>query len=322
MIIGVVAPSMGIKDIEDLEKTRNAIKYFESLGHKVILGNIFNNIGYASSDKISRANDFMQIYKKSDIIISLAGGEMMIEILEYLDYEYLRNNKKIFMGYSDNTNLSFVLTTLYDFNPIYGLNFKAFGKKTDRVIKNFIDLLFNNKNKFIGFDKIEEIEPKNYLDSFNLTKPNKWKYTLSNKMKGVLLGGCLDCILSLIGTKFDNTVNYCKDKEIIWYFDIYGLDIFGLKRALLQLRLAGYFNTTKGIIISRFFKSQDMFNTTLEDILKEFSNEYNIPVFYDVDLGHIPPVIPFINGFNVEVSINDGIGEIIYDKGQIKALTR
>lgn len=322
MKIGIVAPSLGIYDTEGLEKTKSGIKRFESLGFEVIVGNIMNNNKVTSSDKISRANDFMKIYKQSDIIISISGGELMVEILDYLDFDYIKNNPKIFMGYSDNTNLTFLLTTMLNMNTVYGYNFKTFGKKWDRSILNFYELLFKGKNIFKGFEMVKEEETENYLDEFKFIEPNKWKSINSNKMEGILLGGCLEVILNLIGTKYDYVKDYVLNKDIIWYFDIYDLNIFELKRALIQMNMAGYFKTTKGICISRFFTSNDLFNVTLKEILEEFSNENNIPIFYDVDLGHMPPVLPFVNGLNAKISINDGIGEIIYDKGKVEALTR
>ena len=70
----------------------------------------------------------MYIAKENDVLISCGGGELMCEILDYVDFEVLkRAEPKWFMGYSDNTNLGLLLATICDTASVYGPNGPAFG---------------------------------------------------------------------------------------------------------------------------------------------------------------------------------------------------
>ena len=130
--IGFVAPSFGCAGEPYYSAFQNSLKKWNALGFKTELG--FNcyasdGVGISSSPKKCAA-EFMEYYKKetNQALISCGGGELMCEILEYIDFRQLKRlPPKWFMGYSDNTNLIFLLATLTDTAAIYGPNAGAFG---------------------------------------------------------------------------------------------------------------------------------------------------------------------------------------------------
>ena len=113
--IGVCAPSFGTTIEPYLSRLDNAIKIFNKIGHQVILTDSVRSLHKARSTfAIDRAKEFLQVYnnKDIDIVISEAGGELMCEILEFLDFNKISiMEPKWFMGYSDNTLLTFLLPT-------------------------------------------------------------------------------------------------------------------------------------------------------------------------------------------------------------------
>ncbi len=75
-----------------------------------------------------RINRYVYISEENDGLISCGGGELMCEILPYLDFESIKMQKpKWYLGYSDNTNFTFLHTILNDVATIYGSNVGAFG---------------------------------------------------------------------------------------------------------------------------------------------------------------------------------------------------
>ena len=110
--IGFVAPACGC-NIEPYKSTfDNAQKKFKELGYGLQLGpNCYEGKGIGISNTPQKcAEEFMQMYlsKDTDALISCGGGELMCEILDYLDFEALTNaTPKWFTGYSDNTNFTF-----------------------------------------------------------------------------------------------------------------------------------------------------------------------------------------------------------------------
>lgn len=130
--IGFVAPSFGC-NIEPYKSAfENAQKVWTKEGYSLSLGpNVYEGCGIGISNTPEKcAQEFNEWYEKEDVdvLISCGGGELMCEILPYVDFEKIRQEEpKWFMGYSDNTNLLFLLATLCDTAGIYGPCAAAFG---------------------------------------------------------------------------------------------------------------------------------------------------------------------------------------------------
>lgn len=84
-----------------------------------------------------------------------------------------------------------------------------------------------------------------------------------------------------------------------------------LRRSLVQMKLAGWFENCSGLMFGRSEANQTVDNYTVEDIYKELFEELQIPIIYDIDCGHVPPQITFINGAYAEVEVEDGKASVI-----------
>lgn len=326
--IGVCAPSLGSVVEPYVSRMNNAINNFGNKGHKVILTNsVRSNTKLASTSPETRAEEFMQLYKDNqiDVIISEAGGEVMCQILPYLNFEEIKElEPKLFQGYSDNTCLTFLLTTLCDVSSIYGVCFPEFGmKKWHETIKDSYSLLKGEKFNFKNLKKYE-IEskkriPGNELAGYNLTMKSK-PIHLSKEdnfiVEGRVLSGCLDVLTVICGTKFDKVREFCdkyKDDGIIWFLESCDLNIAGQLRAFWQLKNAGWFKHAKAIIIGRPNNKEEFFDTDYKEANFEELKSLNIPVLIDADFGHVGPVIPIVNGAIAKVNYKKGKYEIEYD---------
>ena len=130
--LGFVAPSFGCA-IEPYRTAFNhSLQIWEKKGFKTKLGpNCYagDGIGISSTPE-NCAEEFMSAYMDSGLsaLLSCGGGELMCEVISHIDFCALANAKpKWFMGYSDNTNLTFLLTTLADTATVYGPNAASFG---------------------------------------------------------------------------------------------------------------------------------------------------------------------------------------------------
>lgn len=316
--ISFVAPSFGCA--EDPYKTRLevAIENFEELGYKLDLGkNIFlANSVLRSNSARKCAQEFMEAYlsKESKAVISVGGGEMMMEILPFVDFNKLKKAPpKIFMGFSDNTNLTFPLTTICEVPTIYGPCVPGFALKPyEYDILDSLNLL-KGQDRFEGYKYWQRYGKKTEdpLGVLNITEPKVIK-TFPNKdfeIKGRLLGGCLDILVYLCGTKYDHVKEYIekyKDDGIIWYLEACDLSPLDLERALFSLREAGWFKYCKGFLMGRplCFRKRVM-GITHYRAIKENLKCLNVPIAMDIDLGHFKPSMPMINGEICEVKIKD-----------------
>ena len=130
--IGFVAPSFGCSIEPYHTAFLNAQKKFTGLGHRLELGpNCYASEGIGISNTPEACGAELTEYycsDKNDILISCGGGELMCEILDKVDFDRIRVTKpKWYMGFSDNTNMTFLLATLCDTASIYGPCAAAFG---------------------------------------------------------------------------------------------------------------------------------------------------------------------------------------------------
>ena len=314
-VIGFVAPSYSpsIEPYKSLFK--NALKNLRALGFKFDIGpNVYTAKGIGISNKPDKcAKELMDYYisDKNDCVISVGGGELMCTILEYMDFNKIKESKpKWFMGFSDNTNFTFLLTTLCDVASIYGCNAPDFGMNGwHKSVEDSLDLLCGNIDTVYsyGMYEVDRSDIDDICAPFNVSEKTRlYKYPKGDiYMKGRIIGGCLDCLINICGTTFDRVnefIDQYHEDGFIWYLDSCDLNIMSNVRAMWQLKNAGWFRYVKGFIIGR--PKACMYDKDVIDHREAFMymiRDLNVPVIIDADLGHINPSMPIINGSMAEV---------------------
>lgn len=321
--IGITAPSAGSENEIDIKKLNMAEEKLKDLGFTIEeTENCRKDTGTGrSSSKEERAKQLNKLFieEKTKAIIGLAGGEFLIEMLPYVDFKNILNNPKWLQGYSDITGLLFPITTMLDLATIYSNNFKTFAMKNwHRSIKENLKILQGNLIKQYSYDLYEDIRAEriNGDEPYNLTEKVRWEGINEEeniKMQGRMIGGCLDVILCLIGTKYDNTKNFIekyKKDGIIWFLDNCELSSESLVRAMFQLKEAGYFKYTKGIVFGRSGIEKSCYNISFKNAIKSSLEELNVPIIINADIGHKPPQMTIINGAIARIELNAGKGSI------------
>ena len=293
-IIGVCAPSGFLKDKNKVELDI-AEKRLNDLGLKVKYGkNIYSHsCGYSASttEKTSDINNL--INDKNIKSISFAkGGNNANSILDYIDYEGIKNNPKIFFGFSDNTIL---------LNAIY--------KKTKLVTYHFTN--------FKGlFESNIEFNKNQFIDAFikgykGIVKHNsKWKSLRKGVATGKLIGGNLATFAKLLNTK------YCPNlkNNILFIEDLaYEDSVEEVSSLLYLLKLNGVFDKISGILIGNYDTKEDM---TLEDIVMEVTKDYKFPIIKCNDFGHTDTNIVLPIGLKCTLDANNC--ELIFNEKTIK----
>lgn len=324
--IGVTAPSAGSEDEIDIIRTDKAIQKLNGLGYKVKeTENCRQTDGKGrSSNKIERAKQLNDLFADEDVktIIGLSGGEFLLEMLPYVDFETIKKHPKWLQGYSDITGLLFPITTNLDIATIYGNNFRSFAMKDlHPSIINNLEILKGNmicQNSFDMFEN-ERGEKLEGDESYNLDSKVEWinlRGESEINIKGRMIGGCLDVILCLVGTKYDNTKNFLekyKNDGIIWYLDNCELSSEALIRAMWQLKEAGYFKYTKGIVFGRSGIEKSYYNISFKEAVYTSLEELNVPIIINADIGHKPPQMTIINGAIAKITSSEGKGEIEFE---------
>jgi len=296
-----------------IEELETSIKLLNKQGYKVIeTNNVRSNLD-PSSSLIERTKQFNDLLTNKDIelICEPTGGDVQFETIDLIDYEAIRNNPRWYIGLSDPTNLLYPITTMLDIATIYGFNGGSF-KENDLATNNCLEFLKGNLITQYSYDKyIPFIDYVN--DNYNY-KDVKWLSNISElKVSGRCIGGCLDVIDKLIGTKIDYTKQFIdkyKNDGIIWYFDNFAMSAFNTYLTLLKFKHAGYLEYTKAIIIGRVAFPSNQDSNVVNDYTKAYKDALgDIPFIYEKDIGHTKPSMTFINGaiMNIDYSNNKGI---------------
>lgn len=320
--IGICAPSDGIIKEEKIKKLDEAIKQLKELGYQVIESESVRKSekGRSASAK-QRAKEFMQLLENQDVklILFASGGDFLDEMLDYLDWEKIKEMKPKWMqGYSDITGINFLFNTILEIPSMYCQTVKDYAMRPlYRNLKDAIEIVSGNEITQTSFEKYEikneEVE-ENPNATYNLTEKVEWKNLTGEQkiiMQGRALGGCLDCIQSIFGTKYDNIKEYIKkhrEEGVIWFLECFEVGTATLTRWLWQMKNAGYFEYCKGIIFGRPLFVRNDYDITFNEAVLETLGDLNIPIITDVDIGHVSPQLAIVNGAILKITSEKGKG--------------
>lgn len=296
-VVMFASPSNGIVEakISNLEDSK---EMFENHKLEVIEDLYVRSSNNGESAKAYlRAKELNKVLndKSTSLIISVTGGDFLNEILDKIDFNAINENIKWFQGQSDTTLLLYVLTTKYDIQTIYSFNANTLSKASAKE--------FNNNLKILKGEEVIQNDFEYKIDSKNQIK-SKWDFDNNVNVIGRIIGGCLSCLIDIIGTPYDNTINFIEKYEndgIIWYFDIDYMTNEEILRNIWHLEKCGWFKNTKCIIFGRV-NEESYTGITLKDAIERGLNNKNIPVITNFDLGHSLPRITIVNGSLVNIN--------------------
>lgn len=267
-----------------------------------------------------RAKDIMDAFRDESIsaIFCAIGGDDTIRLLPYIDYNVIRNNPKIFMGYSDTTVNHFMmykagLVSFY--GPSVMCEFGEYVKMFDYTAEAVRAVLFENT---IGY----EIKPSpEWSDDFvpwceenqnikKLMKTDTHGYEIlqgKGKAVGHLLGGCIDVFTMVIGTEIFPTVEQWKDAILFIETSEDRPTPDFVKWTLRNLAAQGILKVLNGIIVGKP-QGEQYYEEYKEAILKVVACEEkltDLPIIYNVNFGHAMPigVIPY--GIKVQLDCDE-----------------
>ena len=134
--------------------------------------------------------------------------------------------------------------------------------------------------------------------------PKKGRKKIS--FSGRLIGGCMDTLATLCGTRYDSVTDFAekyRSDGLVWFLEACDLTVFDIRRAIWQLQNAGWFRYVKGFLIGRPWAGQeDLMGLDHIRAVTDPLREFEVPILLDVDIGHLPPMIPIGSGSLAEIS--------------------
>ncbi|EGT0691605.1 LD-carboxypeptidase [Clostridium perfringens] len=262
--IGIISCSNGLsiknKNIIDELKLNLKSLYIDMVEGDTLYAKEYNLFSGTGEEK-ARALEKLFLDKYIKMIFDISGGDLANEVLDFLDFNLIKENPKPFFGYSD---LTVLLNAIYSQCDITTYNYQLrnlIGKFKEEQMQNF---------------KASFIEGKE--DIFNLD----YKWINGSHLEGIVVGGNIRCLLKLAGTKY--MPNF-KDK--ILFLESFSGNSAKMVTYITQYKNLGVFNEVKGIILGEFTEMErEDLKPDIVEILKRVIGEINIPILKTSDLGH------------------------------------
>lgn len=319
--IAIATPSDGNRKETDFNRLNNGIKKLEERGFRIMEGPLVRRSEKGrSSDGMARAEELEMLIGNKEVkwIIGAKGGDFLVEMLSHFDFETIVKHPLWYQGYSDNTGLTFTITTLCNIATVYGNNFNDFGMgEWHSSLENNLKLLTGGdimiQNSYALYEK-GYYDQVTGLEGYVLTEPVLLKQITGKEgepVKGRMLGGCMDVLLNLAGTRFDRTKDFLeryKEDGILWYLESFALNSDSLIRGLWQLKEAGWFQYAKGFIFGRPAMYEENYGITYEEAVGRVLE--GVPIIVGADIGHKAPSMTVINGSIGTFVCKDGKGSL------------
>lgn len=305
--IGICAPSAGVgRKLESFDQSLSVLK--ESGFNIKETEHVRINDTRGGTAK-QRGNELNELFKDSsiDFVMCAAGGDFLNEMIPYIDFDLLKKNPKFIMGHSDPTGILYPYTTLCDVATIYGANAGEYDlTPLPQHSKNNLKIIQGNLLIQKDYPEYQKALPWD-VEGFVPDTKVKWNATQKEiHVSGRCIGGCIDGLKDLIGTRFDRTKDFIdryQNDGFIWYFDNFALSAENLYRTLMQMKYASWFTNAKAIIIGRTLLESSDTGMEYDWTATHFIDD--VPVIYDADIGHTMPHMTMINGALLNLHYKD-----------------
>src|SRR4051812_2997701 len=295
--VELVAPANATFNSVDLQIARESL---EALGFKVRAGaHLLDRHGYLAGDDKARADDINKAFGDKSVaaVHAIRGGWGSARLLPYLDFDAIRRNPKVLIGYSDITALLlsiYAKTGLVTFHGPIGL-----GRWDSYSLDYYKRVLFNG-------EQVQYTNKQGLSDRNALVQTEYRTQTITpGKARGRLVGGNLTVMTTILGSPYlpdwDDTILFTEDV---------GEDYYRIDRMMTQLKLTGVLGKIKGFVFggcSECGPGNGNFGAlTLEEIFLDHVKPLGIPAWQGAVIGHAQPQGALPVGAQVEIDASAG----------------
>ncbi|RNA61419.1 LD-carboxypeptidase [Chryseobacterium nematophagum] len=293
----------------------------ETFGIEIVeMQHTLKDFKWTKQNPEARAKDFMNAFKDQSIqgVITTIGGDDSILILPYIDYSIIRNNPKPFIGFSDST-IAHLICYKAGITSFYGPSILATFAENCGILpytkKYFQKAIFETKP--IGIIKPSEYWTDAFLDWFNHNNQSiKRPLELTSIpvliqgegiTKGKLLGGCIQTLITVLGTELWPPKKYWKDAIVFFDISESPLPINIFKAFLRNVGAQGIWHSVRGIILGRPGGNRpkwkwEEYERELTNIISGEFKCYDMPVLTRLDFGHTDPMMTLPYGAVAEIN--------------------
>ena len=295
-VIGIVSPGGATFVREELDVVVDAVR---SLGLVPRLApHVLERYGYLGGKDKDRAADINQFFVERSVaaILPIRGGVGCSRILPYLDYDRIRQNPKIIIGFSDVTALILGINARTNLVTFHGPNGLTSWNPTQT--EYFRRVLF----------AAETVKFHNLKDESDINRLMQVKYRIQTitpgQVRGRLIGGNLSVLSGIVGSPYLPDLN-----GAILFLEDVRENIYRIDRLMTHLKLAGVFDKLAGFIFGQCpecLPDADYGSLTLEEVVWDHIKPLGIPAWYGAMIGHVETLLTLPIGLEVEINATAG----------------
>ena len=277
--IGIVAPAGPF----DPKNFSQGLSTLESLGFRTrVSDEIFEKTGYLAGNDAQRARLVNRLFKDPAInaIVCARGGFGCLRILPLVDFDVIRENPKVFIGFSDITALLTSITARSGLVSFHG--------PVVTTLANAPEITRNTLLRAISSDLPLEVQPANGV------------VIQAGRAQGSIIGGNLTTLCHLLGTPFEP-----RFKHRIVLLEDQGEAPYRIDRMLFQMKLAGCFDGIAGLVLGSFEGCGSL--DAVFQVFEEHFRDISVPILAGFDVGHGEQNLTMPLGIDATLDTDDQI---------------
>jgi len=319
--VGVTSPSAGVAGAA-AERIAFCVDWLREAGFEVVVGQQMDGTGIAAGTAADRAAELTAMLCDPDIgcVVPPWGGETAIDLVDLLDWDSLAAAEPTWLvGYSDLSTLLVPITTRLGWATVHGDNLADTPYEPPAGLLSWLDIVGGqgphrqqDSGVVADFWRFEE-DPR--ATRWKIAGRGGWDLHGADELHvtGRLVGGCIETLCNLAGTPYGDVAAFGRehaDDGLIVYLEAAEDEAATICRNLHGLRLAGWFDDAKAIVIGRT-KAPDHPQLSQREAVLDALGRLDLPIVFDMEIGHVPPHMPLLNGALATLTVDGDHREIV-----------
>lgn len=318
--IAVTSPSSGVTG-PGAERVAFCSNWLRGQGYELVVGECMDGAGITSAPAEQRAAELTAMLCDPEIrcVLPPWGGETAIDLVDLLDWEALAAAEPTWLvGYSDISTILLPITTRLGWATLHGDNLADTPYRPPAGLLSWIDIasqsgLHIQRDSGLIADWWRLDEDPNAIQWRKIGEGN-WRLhgADSINVSGRLIGGCIESMANLAGTPYGDVATFGQQhasEGLVIYLEAAEDEAATICRNLHALRLAGWFEHAVAVLIGRT-NAADNPKMTQDQAVLDALGRLELPIVFDVEIGHVPPHLPLVNGALATVVVNGDLHQI------------
>ena len=322
--IGVTSPSAGASG-DAATRIDFCVAWLRERGYEVEVGECMDGTGLTSAPAAQRAAELTRMLADPAIacVVPPWGGETAIDLVDLLDWDLLAAAEPTWLiGYSDLSTVLVPITTRLGWATVHGDNLADTPYAVPDGLLHWLDLVsgvgpFVQRDSGLVTDWVRfETDPR--ATQWTHVGEGHWELLGSGSLDvtGRLVGGCIETIAHLAGTPYGDVRAWAAglDEPTIVYVEACEDHAVDICRCLHAMRLAGWFDRAAAVLVGRT-NAPDHPDLTQREAVLDALGRLDVPIVWDLEIGHVPPHLPLVNGALARVVLDGDTREVTQHLG-------